>query len=79
MMRGLLVSLIRAYQIVLSPLFGNCCRFHPTCSAYAAQAIRRHGCFKGLWLGTCRLVKCHPFHPGGPDPVPPVSAKRTLV
>jgi len=61
---------IRAYQLLLSPLLPTCCRFHPSCSHYAAEALRRHGFFKGLHLGLWRLLRCHPFHPGGWDPVP---------
>ncbi len=64
------ILIVRAYQVVLSPLFGNCCRFHPSCSNYMIEAIRTHGCLHGMWLGACRLVKCHPLHPGGVDPVP---------
>jgi len=61
---------IRAYQLLVSPLLPSCCRFHPSCSHYAAEALRRHGFFKGLHLGLVRLLRCHPFHPGGWDPVP---------
>lgn len=64
------VSLIRAYQYFISPLLGHACRFYPTCSEYAAEAISRHGLIKGSWLAVKRIGKCHPFHPGGFDPVP---------
>jgi hypothetical protein len=64
-----LVGLIRLYQIVLSPLFGPCCRFFPTCSDYAIMAIRRQGPFRGLLMAGLRLLRCHPLHPGGYDPV----------
>jgi uncharacterized protein len=64
------VAAIRAYQRFLSPLLPPSCRFHPTCSEYTRQAIERHGVIKGIALGTVRLLKCHPFHPGGFDPVP---------
>jgi hypothetical protein len=64
-----LVGLIRLYQIVLSPLFGPCCRFFPTCSDYAIMAIRRQGPFRGLLMTGLRLLRCHPLHPGGYDPV----------
>ena len=67
--RALLV-LLRAYQIGISPLIGPSCRFYPSCSEYAIQAIRRHGVGRGLWLSAFRLLRCHPFHPGGFDPVP---------
>jgi putative membrane protein insertion efficiency factor len=52
------------------PLGGGCCRFHPSCSHYASEAIEKHGCLRGLWLAATRLVRCHPFHEGGFDPVP---------
>lgn len=60
---------VRFYQICISPLFIPCCRFHPSCSEYAITAIREHGPFRGLFLGVMRLLRCHPFHPGGYDPV----------
>jgi len=65
-----LLFLIRLYQLCLSPFFGNQCRFYPTCSAYAAEAIDVHGAVRGLWLAVKRLLRCHPWHPGGVDPVP---------
>jgi putative membrane protein insertion efficiency factor len=61
---------IRLYQLVLSPLFGGQCRFHPSCSAYTGEAIAKYGLLKGLSLGGRRLLRCHPFHPGGVDHVP---------
>jgi uncharacterized protein len=64
------VAFIRLYQRVVSPLLPPSCRFHPTCSEYTRQAIVRHGVIKGIALGIVRLSKCHPFHPGGFDPVP---------
>ena len=73
--RGLLGS-IRLYQLTLSPVlpavFGPACgcRFYPTCSCYAAEAVQKHGALKGAWLATARLLKCTPLHPGGLDPVP---------
>jgi putative membrane protein insertion efficiency factor len=69
-MRTLFIALIRIYQYLLSPLFGSHCRFHPSCSNYAAEAIRIHGPWRGLWLALRRLSKCHPWHAGGFDPVP---------
>jgi len=70
-MKRLLVGLISAYRYFLSPLLGPSCRFYPTCSAYAAEAIETHGALKGSWLAVRRIAKCHPWHPGGIDPVPP--------
>jgi putative membrane protein insertion efficiency factor len=65
-----LLGLIEAYRIVLSPLLGGYCRFVPSCSRYGAEAVRRHGALRGSWLTVRRLLRCHPFHPGGADPVP---------
>jgi putative membrane protein insertion efficiency factor len=66
----LLALLIRGYQRLLSPLLPPSCRFHPSCSQYALEAIHRHGALKGSWLAVCRLARCHPFNAGGFDPVP---------
>jgi putative membrane protein insertion efficiency factor len=68
--RTSVLLLLRAYQLLISPWLGDCCRFHPSCSHYCADAVRRFGVIKGLWLGSIRICKCHPFHPGGVDPVP---------
>ncbi|MDQ2993811.1 MAG: membrane protein insertion efficiency factor YidD [Pseudomonadota bacterium] len=65
--KTVLFGLIRGYQLLISPVLGQRCRFHPTCSHYATQAIMQHGTSKGLWLSLRRLMKCHPFHPGGID------------
>lgn len=62
--------IIRLYQVLISPLFPSSCRFAPTCSQYAAEALSRHGVWRGLGLTIRRLCRCHPFHPGGWDPVP---------
>jgi len=70
-MRSLLIFVISCYQWVLSPFFGQNCRFHPSCSQYAKQAIAEHGVFRGAWLSIRRLSRCHPWHEGGEDPVPP--------
>jgi putative membrane protein insertion efficiency factor len=65
-----MVFLIELYRLAISPLLGPCCRFSPSCSQYAQEAIRRHGPLRGAWLGLRRILRCHPFHPGGYDPVP---------
>lgn len=70
MIRAALVALVRAYQLLVSPLLPPSCRFHPSCSAYAAEALRRHGAARGSWLAAKRLARCHPFCEGGIDPVP---------
>ncbi|MDR7415596.1 MAG: membrane protein insertion efficiency factor YidD [Armatimonadota bacterium] len=67
---NLLILGIRAYQRLISPLLPRTCRFVPSCSEYAAQAIQAHGPLRGAWLALRRLSRCHPFHPGGYDPVP---------
>jgi putative membrane protein insertion efficiency factor len=69
-MRHVLKILIRAYQLVLSPLLGPRCRFYPSCSHYAIEAIESHGALRGSWLSAKRICRCHPFNPGGFDPVP---------
>jgi putative membrane protein insertion efficiency factor len=69
-MRWLLVGFIRAYQRLISPLLGPHCRFYPSCSQYAAEAIQLHGPVTGGWLALRRLLRCHPLNPGGVDPVP---------
>jgi putative membrane protein insertion efficiency factor len=69
--RWLLIGIIRLYQWVISPLIGPRCRFHPSCSEYAIEAIKIHGIVKGGWFTSKRLLKCQPLHPGGYDPVPP--------
>ncbi|WOJ97445.1 membrane protein insertion efficiency factor YidD [Congregibacter brevis] len=66
-----LQAMIRGYQLLLSPLLGNHCRYYPSCSSYAAEAIETHGAWKGSRLSAARLLRCHPWHEGGADPVPP--------
>ena len=66
----LLVGVIRGYQVAISPLLPPSCRFHPSCSAYAVEAIQRHGAFKGGWLALRRIGRCHPWGKSGYDPVP---------
>lgn len=70
-MRIILTSLVKGYRWTLSPLLGPHCRYHPTCSAYALEAIERHGAWRGLRLAVGRVLRCHPWHAGGLDPVPP--------
>jgi len=67
----LLILLIAGYRKIVSPFLGARCRFYPSCSAYALEAIQTHGAGRGSWLAVRRLSRCHPFHPGGLDPVPP--------
>ena len=69
-MRPFLIVLIRAYQYAVRPLLGANCRFYPSCSDYAREAIDRHGAARGSWLAARRVARCHPYHPGGYDPVP---------
>jgi putative membrane protein insertion efficiency factor len=73
----LLLGLIRLYQIFLSPIFGRYCRFEPTCSRYAAEALRTHGLFAGGWLAARRIGRCHPLGGSGYDPVPPAARGAT--
>nr|WP_293427681.1 MULTISPECIES: membrane protein insertion efficiency factor YidD [Peptostreptococcus] len=63
------IGLVRFYQVFISPLKGPTCRFYPTCSQYSIQAFKKYGFLKGLWLTLRRVSKCHPFHPGGYDPL----------
>jgi uncharacterized protein len=69
-MSNLLIYIIKAYQLLLSPYFGQQCRFSPTCSQYAILAIQKHGAIKGVYYATRRLGRCHPWHAGGHDPIP---------
>ena len=68
-MKHIFLALLRLYKMAISPLLPPSCRFVPTCSEYAAEAVSRYGALRGGWLGLRRLVRCHPFHPGGYDPV----------
>jgi putative membrane protein insertion efficiency factor len=76
MMAGLAIWGVRLYRAVLAPWLGPACRFHPSCSAYSIEALRKHGFLKGVWLTFRRIARCHPFHPGGWDPVPEVVSWR---
>ncbi|MBK1701164.1 membrane protein insertion efficiency factor YidD [Thiococcus pfennigii] len=75
-MGKLLIALIKAYQYFLSPLLGNHCRFYPSCSHYAVEAIERHGALRGGLLTIARLSRCHPWHEGGVDPVPTTTKRK---
>jgi uncharacterized protein len=68
-MKYLFIYCIKAYQLIISPLLPSSCRFYPTCSEYSVQAFQAYGVFRGLWMTLVRILKCHPFHPGGYDPV----------
>ncbi|MBW4439752.1 MAG: membrane protein insertion efficiency factor YidD [Plectolyngbya sp. WJT66-NPBG17] len=70
-MKLLLIGLVKGYRIAISPLLMPSCRFHPTCSQYAIEALETHGTLKGSWLSARRICRCHPFNSGGYDPVPP--------
>ena len=74
-LRLLLIGLLRLYRLAISPLYGQVCRYHPTCSQYALEAVTRHGSIRGSWLAVRRLARCHPWASGGYDPVPP--SRRT--
>jgi len=69
-MKAIFIIMIRFYQVCISPLHPPCCRFYPPCSAYAIEALQKYGVLKGSYLAVRRILKCHPFHEGGYDPVP---------
>ncbi|MGV7211569.1 membrane protein insertion efficiency factor YidD [Oxalobacteraceae bacterium A2-2] len=76
-MSAILRFLLRAYQLTISPLLGPRCRFHPSCSNYALEALQVHGAARGSWLAAKRVCRCHPWNPGGHDPVPPAASSTT--
>lgn len=69
-MKTVLIALLRFYRYAISPMLGRNCRFHPTCSEYAIEAVQRHGALRGGWMAAKRVGRCYPFNPGGYDPVP---------
>jgi putative membrane protein insertion efficiency factor len=75
-MRRIMISLIKLYQTILSPFVGQHCRFYPSCSSYALEALEKHGTLRGLWLSIKRVSRCHPWHEGGVDPVPEPQKKQ---
>jgi putative membrane protein insertion efficiency factor len=72
--RTVLILFVRAYQVSLGPLLPPSCRYYPSCSAYAIEALEKHGALRGSWLAAKRIARCHPFRPGGYDPVPEVTS-----
>ena len=78
-LRKIPIGIIKLYQIVLSPMLGPTCRFHPSCSHYAIDAITEHGMIKGTWLSIKRILKCHPLNNGGYDPVPKKKAEKRMI
>lgn len=76
-MQALILFVIKVYQWTLSPFVGGACRFYPSCSRYTAGCVERFGALEGTWLGLRRLLKCHPWHPGGFDPVPEQKGSAT--
>ena len=78
MLKSIVLFLLRGYKLLISPLLGERCRFYPSCSAYAEQALQDHGAFRGGWLAARRLCRCGPWHAGGVDPVPAVKTAARM-
>ncbi len=78
-MKYLLIGLLRLYRLLISPLYGQVCRYYPSCSAYALEAVTVHGSIKGGWLSLRRLARCHPWAPGGVDKVPPRRDRGSII
>jgi len=78
-MKVLLTALLRFYQLAISPMLGPRCRFYPTCSNYAIEALRVHGAARGSWLAARRVCRCHPWNAGGIDPVPPKNSSHSTA
>lgn len=76
-MKWILIGLLKAYRFAISPLYGQVCRYYPTCSAYALQSVETHGATRGSWLAVRRVARCHPWAAGGYDPVPERSDRRS--
>ncbi len=72
-----IIGFLKLYRTFVSPMYGQVCRFYPSCSAYALEAVERHGAVRGCWLAARRLVRCHPWNPGGYDPVPPTDVNQS--
>lgn len=78
-LKKITLGILKVYQYLISPLLGNNCRYIPSCSCYAHTAIERFGVLKGSWMGLKRILRCHPFHPGGLDPVPEVDTDKNTT
>jgi len=78
-MKYLLIGFVRLYQLIISPHLPSSCRYHPTCSRYTIEALKRHGALKGTWLGIKRISRCHPWSEGGYDPVPGTKSETELL